>query len=250
MEQEQIFEYVLIPGFRASSQLLYIKDEEQIFKYKYSKNNIKYYYCYEKNCNVGVSVDFNNTIYCRKSGKFQVHNHGAQSELFGKLKVINQIKNSVKKAPIKRSSVRDIFDHECKKFKEDSKTIEFGRMRRQLYNLKQEQFPKSPMTFSNIIDTFKNEEVIQQFAMSRYESDEKFYADTIIADNFAYSLFVSPTITKAIKSMSMSEPRNYILDGTFNVVPMSKEFKQLLIIHFVHNTHVSYNNIVRFINME
>lgn len=44
-----MFEFELIPGFRASSKLLYITDEEQIFKYKYSRNNIKYYYCYEKN---------------------------------------------------------------------------------------------------------------------------------------------------------------------------------------------------------
>lgn len=188
MEEDQIYEYELIPGFRASSKLLYIKDEEQIFKYKYSRNNIKYYYCYEKNCSAGVVVDLNNTIYCRKSGKFQTHNHGPQGELFGKLEVINAIKCKVKKASIKRSSVRDIFDEQCKKFKEASNTIEYGRMRRQLFNIKKQKFPKSPMTFSKIIEVFKNEEVVQKFAMSRYDSEQKFYTDTIITENL-HTLF-------------------------------------------------------------
>ncbi|XP_037813343.1 uncharacterized protein LOC119604655 [Lucilia sericata] len=94
------------------------------------------------------------------------------------------------------------------------------------------------MTFSNIIEVFKNEEVVQKFAMSRYNSEEKFYTDTIITENFSYTLFVSPTISKTIQSMSStSEPRNYVMDATFNVVPTSKDFKQLLIIHFVHCEH-------------
>lgn len=239
-----LFEYNFIPGFRASSKLLYIESEEQIFKYKYNKNNINYYYCYEKNCNVGVTVDLSNATHCRKSGKLQVHNHGPQGELVAKLKAINKIKAKVQKAPLKRSSVRDIFDQQCKKMKEASSTLEYGRMRRQLFNIKSQKFPKSPTTFVDILDVFKCEEVAKQFGMSRYESEKKLYADTIITDTFAYTLFVSPTISQAVQAMSLSEPRNYILDATFNVVPISKEFKELLIIHIVHDDHVSYNNVV------
>lgn len=239
MEEQQIFEYELIPGFRANSKLLHIKDEEQIFKYRYSRNDIKYYYCYQRNCKVCVAVDLNNTVYCRKCGRFEDHNHGPQGELLQQLKVINELKCEVQGAPMKRSSVRDIFDEKCKKLKGSSNTLEYGRMRRQLFNIKQQKFPKSPMTFADIINIFKNDEVVKHFAMSRYGSGDKFYADTIITESFSYTLFVSPTITRAIQSMSMSEPRNYVLDATFNVVPISKEFKQLLIIHFVHDIHVS-----------
>lgn len=87
-----VFEYTIIPGFRKNSKLLYIEKEEQIYKYKYTSRNIKYYYCYNKNCKVGVAVDFNNLIHCRKiKNSNSVHDHEKQNILFDKLKIINAI---------------------------------------------------------------------------------------------------------------------------------------------------------------
>lgn len=243
-KEETIFEYKLISGFRKNSQLLLIENEEQIFKFKShkKKENVKYYYCYEKNCNVAVAVEFNSTRYCRKITKNQTHNHGSQIELIKKFEIMNNIKSEVKKAPLKRASVRDIFDEQCKKFKEGAQYVEYGSMRRQLFNIKQEDLPKCPMSFADIITIFQNENVYQQFGISRYEENDKpFYIDTVISQNFSYTLFASPTIINGIRSMSILEPRTFIVDGTFNIVPVSKNFKQLLTLHIVHAEHVSNN---------
>lgn len=144
----------------------------------------------------------------------------------------------VMSASLKRSSVRDIFDAQCKKFKETAREVEFGKMRRHLIHIKQEKYPKNPMNFSEIIEVYKNKEIESKFTMSRYEENEKFYIDTIVEEDFAYSLFVSPTISNAIKGRTNLEQRNYIIDGTFNIVPISKQYKQLLIIHIIHADHV------------
>lgn len=237
--EEEIFEFKFIPGFRTNSNLLYIEAQEQIFAFKYKKMNTAYYYCYNKNCNVGVAIDFNSTMYCRRCGKNKVHNHGSQIEIIKKLKIMNSVKCEVRKAPLKRSNVREIFDEQCKKFKDAAHTINYGNMRRQLFKIRQDKMPKNPNDVVDIIGNFKNEEILKEFGMSRYEKDKSFYLDSVITNDFSYTLFVSPTISKSIQSLSSSEPRNYIMDATFNVLPRSKTLKQLLIIHFIHADHVS-----------
>lgn len=167
------------------------------------------------------------------------HMHGDQEALVEHYKVLNAIKSEVKRAPIKKAGVRDVFDEQCKKYKESSNAVEFGKMRRNLFRIKQENFPKSPMNFHEIIKLFENEEIKSKFGMSRDNFEEKFYTATVIEDTFAYTLFVSPTICNGIRAMSPSEARNYIVDGTFKVIPVSKAYKQLLIIHIIHNNLVS-----------
>lgn len=104
---DTICEYTIIQGFRSNSNLLYIQSESQIYKYKYTNNNIKYYYCYNVKCKVGVAIDNNNAILCRKlKTSSQVHEHGPQNELYEKFKLINSIKSEVKNAPLKEIKKR------------------------------------------------------------------------------------------------------------------------------------------------
>uniref|UniRef100_A0A0K8V589 MULE transposase domain-containing protein n=1 Tax=Bactrocera latifrons TaxID=174628 RepID=A0A0K8V589_BACLA len=94
------------------------------------------------------------------------------------------------------------------------------------------------MDFEEIIKVLGNEKVYKQFGILRFEKDEStFYIDTVITTNFSYSIFVSPTITNSLRSKNLSEPRTYIIDATFNVIPVSKQFKQLLIIHIILADH-------------
>lgn len=197
-------EYQLIPGFRSTSNLLYIASENQIYKYKYAKNNTKYFVCYEKQCPVNIAVDFNNSLFCRKTKNNVQHNHGSQEALVQKLELVNNIKKNCQNISLKRSNIREVFNETCKKHKGDNTSVKFGQMRRHLYKIKNKNFPKAPTNFKEIKEILENEtEMIKTFAISRKEENEKFYKNTIIEQNYAYSIFLSPTICKLIGNLRL-----------------------------------------------
>lgn len=232
--------YEIVPGYRKNSKLLLIKSEQQLYKYKYEKNNTKYYVCYNSTCPVNVAVDFNNPTMCRKTKKNIQHNHSGQEELLIKLKLINTIKTSCENVSLKRSNVRDIFDETCKQFKpETSASIEFGKMRRNLHSIKSRIFPKSPQNFQDISNIFKKKEIFDEFGKSRHQKDKDFYRHTIIEANFAYTIFMSPTIHNTISGWDDLQPRHFLMDGTFAITPCGGIFKQLIIIHIAHSDYVS-----------
>lgn len=233
-----LIEFKIVPGIRKNSKLLHIPSENQIYKYKYEKNLTKYYVCYVKNCPVNVAVDFNNEQFCRKTSNIKAHNHHSQEDFIKKLKLINEIKSNCENVSLKRSNVREVFDETCKKFKNNN--IQFGQMRRNLYKIKNKIFPKSPRTFPEIIEIFEKSDILKTFGFSRYEKTENFYKNTVIEEQYSYSIFLSPSICSIIDSMAEDQPRNYLIDGTFSITPYSNnQFKQLLIIHIAHNEHVS-----------
>uniref|UniRef100_A0A0K8W4R3 MULE transposase domain-containing protein n=2 Tax=Bactrocera latifrons TaxID=174628 RepID=A0A0K8W4R3_BACLA len=112
-------------------------------------------------------------------------------------------------------------------------------MRRQLINIKSEALPKAPQNFRDIISIFENPEIRKNYTNSKYDNDLPFYRGTVIEEDFGYSIFVSPTMCNSIMDMPTGEPRHYLIDGTFSVVPISSSnsFKQLLIFHIAHNEH-------------
>lgn len=242
MQSEGDFlEYKIIPGFRKNSNLLQTVNEDQLYKFKNSQNNIKYYNCYHVGCPVNVAVDLNNGIYCRKIKKNIQHNHVIQTETINKMNLVNAIKAKCSNTmSLKRSTVREIYDDQCKKAKkETAQSLEFGKMRRQLINIRSEVYPKAPRNFADVIRIYQNINIQKNFAFSRFDNELPMYRNTIIEAEFGYSIFASPTICNDIMAMSGNEPRNYLIDGTFNVIPSSDTFKQLLIIHFAHAGHVS-----------
>ncbi|XP_067635073.1 uncharacterized protein [Eurosta solidaginis] len=115
-------------------------------------------------------------------------------------------------------------------------------MRRELFNIKHEKFPKMPTNFEHIKTMFTIEQMYKRFGVSRYKKEEsEFNTDAVINTNFSYSLFASPTIVNCLRSITnLSDSRTYIADATFSVVPSSKQFKQLLINHIVSADHPTY----------
>lgn len=111
-------------------------------------------------------------------------------------------------------------------------------MQRQLRRIKTECMPKSPQTPHEFIEIFANNDHLTNFGMCESNVDQKFYTCTVTeGDAITYTLFFSPPIAELVKTVAADE-RHYMMDATFSVVP-SCGYKQLLIIHFIHDNHVS-----------
>lgn len=227
--------YQLIPGIRKNSKLLLIPNENQVYKYKYKSGFTTYYTCYQKTCRVNVAVDLEDL--CRKTTAIN-HNHGSEEEFINRLKLINSNKDNCDTVSLKRNNVREIFNDTCKN-KSSCTSIQYGKMRRHSQRIKNNFMPKSPSSFKDILKMFQENKIMKEFGMSRYEKDEKFYYNTIIEENFAYSIFMSPTICSIINSWENNEPRNYLMNETFSITPTGSIFKQIIIIHIAHSEYVS-----------
>lgn len=67
--------------------------------------------------------------------------------------------------------------------------------------------------------------------------DAKFYVDTVITTEYAFTLFVSKFVVDFIEKNIEPAARNYLLDATFDSLP--KGYYQLLIISIEYQNDVS-----------
>lgn len=106
-------------------------------------------------------------------------------------------------------------------------------MSRNLHKIRSKCLPPCPKDISQIVDAFQTEYVRNNYGLTirnQAALQTMFFHRAFEGDDFAYCMFISQDIVKAIKQHIAVENRQYYLDGTFGVVPMGI-FKQLLIIH-------------------
>lgn len=229
------YNYEFVSGFRKNSKLLLLTDEKQFFRQKHVYSESTRYGCYFQNCNVTVALKKDGV--CEQLSLDYYHNHATPENLINKFKIINNVKKECStKAAYKRKGVREIFDEECMKDKDLSSSVSFPQMKRQLYRIRGEGIPKCPSTSLEIKQLFEKDDFCQEFGVSKHVN-KPFYRDTIIEDDFSYSIFISPTIAEIIHKKPKG--RRYLIDGTFKTVP-SCGFKQLLVIHYYYMEHVSF----------
>lgn len=109
-------DYVFVTGKRVDSNLLYLKDEKQLFKINSKNRKKKIYMCYVKDCKSRVFID-NNAI-CYKVNNYVEHNHhDNQEHAYKQLKLINEIKSECQSVSALHSgaciSVSEIFKKHC-----------------------------------------------------------------------------------------------------------------------------------------
>lgn len=119
---------------------------------------------------------------------------------------------------------------------EGAANVGFASISRHLARIKNAHFPKAPLITQAIADAYLMLSVSQQYGRSLVDSAKSFYNETVIEDNFKYSIFSSGTLLE--KLITMPTERNFHIDATFGVVPHG-EYKQLLIIHVSYKDHVS-----------
>lgn len=86
---------------------------------------------------------------------------------------------------------------------------------------------------------FANPEIMEEYGYTMNKR-ERFYVGSVIRTVFAFHVFASFSTIKFIKKHIAPEKRNYLLDGTFKIVPSpSKLFSQLLLISIEYKNDVS-----------
>ena len=235
-----------MPGIRKNSKLLLIKTENQLYKTRSASANHVRYVCYIKECQVSVIILKSNNE-CKKLNNKE-HNHERQDEFIEKLELMNSIKTQCSNVSLKRNATIEIFDNEClKNLIPTARLLQYGKMKRNLCGIKNAMLPKNPTCPLDVQKMFRIETVLNKFGTSKCKFPpgtaaelKHFYKDTVIEKEFAYSVFMSPSICQAI-NLSPQLRRNYLLDGTFSVVPECG-YKQLMIIHVENLNHVSVKN--------
>ena len=97
--------YEIMPGFRYTSKLLYVKEEKQ-FYVKNTKSNIGIgYTCYHDGCSRRVHLRGENCFI----GDNGVHDHSDKSEMYVNLCALNEMKGILRSAD-KRRTTREVFN--------------------------------------------------------------------------------------------------------------------------------------------
>lgn len=110
--------------------------------------------------------------------------------------------------------------------------------------VKNNKYPESPKTFEEIRANFAKPEIMTKYGYNLDVSDT-LYIDTIINDEYGFSLFASLSTINILRLHIETKKRKYLIDGTFSCVP--KLYYQLLIISIEFKNDVS---IVRLLQTE
>lgn len=91
---------------------------------------------------------------------------------------------------------------------------------------------------------FEDPDIMNEYGLSM-NKQERFYAGSVVRALFAFHIFASFSTINFIKKYIAPGKRNYLLDGTFKIVPTpSKLFSQLLIISIEYKNDVSVINLI------
>lgn len=111
-------------------------------------------------------------------------------------------------------------------------------MKKTLERCKSANFPKIPKSISDIKEAFMKPDIKNKYGLT-LDAENYFYVDTILGDDFQFTVFASHFIINFVKEKIPPESRNFLLDGTFDSLP--KSFYQLLIIAIEYQNKVSEN---------
>lgn len=104
--------------------------------------------------------------------------------------------------------------------------LKFKTVEATISRLKAKEYPKLHKTLQEVKNAFEEDESVKSFKTTLTNRDQ-FYFDTQIDEGFGYQIYASTATIKFIEDNIDAESRNYLMDGTFRIVP--KPFKQCLI---------------------
>lgn len=114
--------------------------------------------------------------------------------------------------------------------------LKYRKLKRQLSRRKGKSYPKRSKNHAHIRDILQDPKNFKAFGQTADEYD-KFYIGSVVKVQHAFHVFTSPSVINLIKNQMVNQPRNYLIDGTFRVVP--REFAQLLVISIEYANDVS-----------
>lgn len=111
-------------------------------------------------------------------------------------------------------------------------------MERTLQKIRNSKVPKAPATCEEIKKAFENENVFDEYGMSKHTDRREIFFNTIYESSaFSYCIFSSQTIIKLMDENIDRNRKKILMDATFKIVPAGP-FKQFLVIYVEHMSMV------------
>lgn len=110
-------------------------------------------------------------------------------------------------------------------------------MTRNLRRYTNEKYPAHPTTASQIKNAYEDPKNMEKFGFN-LRNTKPFYINTVETKSSAFAVFASHEIMGMVDEHIPPENRRYMLDGTFDVVPLGS-FYQLLVIAIEYKSDVS-----------
>lgn len=105
--------------------------------------------------------------------------------------------------------------------------LKYKKHKKQLGRRKNKKYPKRTKTHAETRESLNDPKNFSEFGQTADKYD-KFYAGSVVKDEHSFHVFVSPSVKSLIEKHMTNQPRHYLIDGTFKVIP--REFAQLLVI--------------------
>lgn len=104
--------------------------------------------------------------------------------------------------------------------------------------IKNLECPRAPNTCEEVINLFRSEAVMAKYDFN-LRGSQRFYIGGEAMEGHDFILFASMDAIKLVQDHIAPSQRNYLMDGTFKIVPRG-EFRQLLIIHIEWKSDVIF----------
>lgn len=111
-------------------------------------------------------------------------------------------------------------------------------MKQTLMRHKNKTYPKDPGTIEAIREAFLQPNILKEFG-ANLEGDADFYINTVVEEEFAFTIFASKFVIDFIEKNIEPSSRSFLMDGTFDSLPNA--YYQLLVISIEFNNDVSKN---------
>lgn len=105
--------YILVPGQRLNSELLYSIDEKNLYRRNARKKQGSYYLCKEVNCGIRILCNANGK--CFRTDETRQHLHADHEEEYKRNVIQNEIKVRCIKGEKSTINVREIFNEAISK---------------------------------------------------------------------------------------------------------------------------------------
>lgn len=116
--------------------------------------------------------------------------------------------------------------------------LKLKNIERQLYRIRDKEYPNRPKTDSEIRTTLKSAEIFEEYGKTLNKQHD-FYVDSVVTEDYAFHVFASFAVINMIKEHIPPEQRTYLIDATFKIVPKSRN-NQLLIVSIEYKNEVCH----------
>lgn len=135
-------------------------------------------------------------------------------------------------------SLDTISYHQNRRNSGESK-LKFHSVSRQLYRLRDKQYPKRPESDEDIKVYMHDQKIFDEYGKT-LDNLRPLYVDSIVEEQYAFHVFASFKTIGMIEENIPPNERKYLIDGTFKVVPPKfGKMGQLLIICIEYKNDVS-----------